>query len=214
MIRPGTALLSTYHKDERLRALAANLVSLGWKLLASAGTKGFLDAYGILSTDIGDLVGPPVLDHRVVTLDRKICTAILAQLDSPGDLAELKRIGVEPIELVYVDLYPLAKELENPTCTFHSVVEKTDIGGRTLLSAAAKGHRFVLSDPDQFEPVITFLRSPPDPGQPVGLIAGNKFMSQLAADAEAKVTAHALLSSAFYQSVVDNDFPYKWHKSS
>jgi phosphoribosylaminoimidazolecarboxamide formyltransferase / IMP cyclohydrolase len=156
-----TALLSAYHKDNHLRHFANSLVGLGWNLIASAGTKKFLDQYGIPSTDIADLVGPPILGHRVVTLDRKIYAALLARMDNPQDVAELKRIGVEPISLVYVDLYPLAEELKSKDCSTASVIEKTDVGGIALLHAAAKGQRYVVSHPSQFEIVLAFMRKSP-----------------------------------------------------
>jgi phosphoribosylaminoimidazolecarboxamide formyltransferase/IMP cyclohydrolase len=207
MSSPQIALLSAYHKDDRLRDFAKSLIGLGWKLLASSGTKKFLDQNDVPSTDIADLVGPPILGHRVVTLDRKVYAAILARADNPDDMAELKRIGVEPISLVYVDLYPLEEELRSENCTIASILEKTDIGGPTLLRAAAKGRLYVVSNPNQFENVLNFMRSPGDPNPFRAHKFVNGFFSHLALAAEETVARYAELSAEFHRSVADGDFP-------
>jgi phosphoribosylaminoimidazolecarboxamide formyltransferase / IMP cyclohydrolase len=199
------ALLSAYNKDVALRDFAEDLVGEGWKLLASSGTKKFLDQHGIPSDDVADMVGEPMLGHRVVTLDRKIYAALLARLDNKEDLVELRRIGVEPISLVYVDLYPLAAELENPKRTFDSIIEKTDIGGPTLLRAAAKGRRFVVSSPEQFQRVLAVMQSEdPNPIRRAKFMTA--FLSGLAAEAETKVAEYAALSAKFHQTVADGNF--------
>lgn len=207
-----TALLSAYTKDERLREFAAALVKEGWDILASSGTKKFLDGHDIPSTDVADLVGEPILGHRVVTLDRKIYAGILARRGNPDDMAELERIGAPLIRLVYVSLYPLAEELTNPAMNFDSVVEKTDIGGPTLLRAAAKSGGYVVSSPEQFETVIDFIKSSPLT-TPTGIVATRRFISTLAAAAEDMVSAYAALSAKFHQSVADGEFPHQWRRT-
>ena len=194
----GTALLTAFRKDYQLRDFAQVLIQREWSLFASAGTKKFLDTAGIPSTDIGDLVGPPILGHRVVTLDRKIYAAILARRDNADDIRELKRIGVDPIDLVYVDLYPLAEELKNPNRTVESVIEKTDIGGPTLLRAAAKGGRYVLSHSNQFQQVLHFFDHRHE--------SPKHFLAGLAAHAEEVVSEYATLSARFHQSVALGTF--------
>src|SRR4051812_44091530 len=115
------ALLSAYHKDERLADFARTLSAFGWEILASAGTKKFLDERGIASTDVATIVGQPILGHRVVTLSREIHAGLLARKE---DEAELKRLGIRRIDLVYVDLYSLENEIVNSTATEESVLEK------------------------------------------------------------------------------------------
>ena len=132
----STALLTSYEKNEALLRLAKMLVENGWNLLGSAGTTGFLKENGIACKDVADTVGPPILGHRVVTLSREIYAGLLAA--TPEDFAEMKRMNISNIDLVYVNLYPLEKETQNPQATPESVLEKTDIGGPTLLRAAAK----------------------------------------------------------------------------
>lgn len=199
-----TALLSVYDRDTAFFGFATSLISLGWKLLASSGTKADLDKHSIPATSIGDIVGEPILGHRVVTLDRRIYAAILADLTEEEHLAELKRIGMEPIHLVCVGLYPLLEELKSEKRTFKSVIEKTDIGGPTLLRAAAKGRRFVLSSGAQYAQVIKFLSAPDHTHE--GVVARHRFLSRLAADAEKTVMHYAAASAAFHEEVAQGNF--------
>jgi phosphoribosylaminoimidazolecarboxamide formyltransferase / IMP cyclohydrolase len=207
-----TALLSSYQKDEHLCHFAVQLVQLGWTLLASSGTKKFLDTHKVPSADIGDIVGPPILGHRVVTLDRKIYAAILARSNNPADMLELQRIGMEPINLVCVSLYPLVDELAKPDCTYESVVDMIDIGGPTLLRAAAKSGCYVVSSPTQFGRVLQTIGTSSDSNPFRQAKFMRQFLAGLAAEAELKVAKYTALSGAFYKSVADGDFPHKWHR--
>jgi phosphoribosylaminoimidazolecarboxamide formyltransferase/IMP cyclohydrolase len=205
-----TALLSASNKTSALARFAQGLVSLGWNILASAGTKKFLDEHSLPSTDVGDIVGPPILGHRVVTLDRKIYAAILARPEKEDDMAELKRLGIEPISLMYVDLYPLAAELRSPESTHRSVLDKIDIGGPTLLRAAAKGGCFVLCEEKQMSGVLDFLRLQSENKR--NIVATNRFRAGLAAQAELKVSEYASLAASFYDSLESGAFPHKWRQ--
>src|SRR3989344_5464791 len=121
-----TALLTSYEKDEPLVRLARLLTKSGWRLLGSAGTARFLSQTGIPCRDVSEIVGPPIFGHRVVTLARKVYAALLAATDA--DFRELDRLGVRPIRLVYVALYPLEETIRNGGSP-EEVLEKTDIGG-------------------------------------------------------------------------------------
>jgi len=152
----STALLSSYKKDEPLKRLAHLLVELNWEILASAGTTKYLKESGIAATDIADLVGPPILGHRVVTLSREIHAGLLAA--TPEDYKELSRLHINPIDLVYVVLYPLEEAATDPKATAEEIIEKTDIGGPALLISAAKGQRVALSSPDQIQILESWLK--------------------------------------------------------
>jgi len=141
-----TALLASYAKDEPLLRLGRLLVQNGWTLLGSAGTTKYLNENGVSCRDVAETVGPPILGHRVVTLAREIYAGLLAT-DSDG--TELERLGIPRIDLVYVTLYPLEETIADTASTPADVIEKTDIGGPTLLRAAAKGRRLALSNPEQ-----------------------------------------------------------------
>jgi phosphoribosylaminoimidazolecarboxamide formyltransferase/IMP cyclohydrolase len=198
-----TALLAAYTKDEKLLEFARDLREQGWDILASAGTAKFLNGSGsgFLAKDVAKIVGQPILGHRVVTLDRKIYAAILARPDVEEDMQELVRIGVPPIGLVYVSLYPLEEELQSPNRTFASVIEKTDIGGPTLLRAAAKGNCIVVSSPDQFSATLSFLRTPPS--YPT---LQQRFIAKLAGEAERVVEKYCRSSAEFYEQVALGTF--------
>ncbi len=148
------ALLASYEKDDNLLRLGKLLKENGWSILGSAGTAKYLNDNGIPCRDISDIVGKPILGHRVVTLSRELHAALLAA--TPEDFKELKTLGVEPIDLVYVTLYPLEKTIASGAGP-EEVTEKTDIGGPTLLRSAAKGRRLALSDPSQIHEVEVWL---------------------------------------------------------
>src|SRR3989338_9171222 len=157
----STALLSSYKKDDALVSLARILSEFKWKILASAGTTKFLKENGIEAQDVAELVGPPILGHRVVTLSREIHAALLSS--TPEDFKELERLHITPIDLVYVTLYPLEETIENAKSAPKDVIEKTDIGGPTLLSAGVKGGRIVLSSPEQIPTLESwFKKSSPE----------------------------------------------------
>lgn len=189
-----TALLSVYNKDG-LEDFAHILEVHGWQILASSGTAKYLKEKGVQARDVAEIVGPPILGHRVVTLSREIHAGLLAQ-DTPEDQAELDRLGIPWIDLVYVNLYPLVEEMAREGCTLESVIEKTDIGGPALLRSAAKGGRIVLCRPEDVGEVSKFLSLHQEP--PPELIL------RLAAIAEFDVSAYCLSSSNFlYHYQVD-----------
>lgn len=141
------ALLSSYEKDQNLLRLGTLLQANRWTLLGSAGTAKYLKENGVPCQDVAEIVGSPILGHRVVTLSRELHAALLSR---PEDSNELERLRIEPIDLVYVTLYPLEKTIESGASR-DTVLEETDIGGPTLLRSAAKGRRIVLSSPDQID---------------------------------------------------------------
>ena len=194
-MRDRCALLSVYDKtgiEEFARALADS----GWKIFASGGTAATLEKAGIPTTDVASLVGGgAILGHRVVTLSREIHAGLLAR-PVDEDLAELDSLGVPFIDLVCVDLYPLTDEIARAGATRESVIEKTDIGGPTMLRSAAKGRRIVVSLPEQRGEVLAWLAA----GEP----DADAFRDALAAGAEA-VIADYCLASARYHSRGDFD---------
>ena len=202
-----TALFSSSAKPPELRAFASELYDRGWNILASAGTAKFLNEGGTkYAKDVASLVGEPILGHKVVTLSRELYTGLLADLGDPEDVVELKRVGVNPINLVYVDLYPLEKELGKPDATYESVIKQTDIGGPTMLRAAAKGGRIVLVNPGQFPDTMQYLQKELD--ETITDIQRRSFLSTLAKDAEKTVMLYGGLSYRFHKRVSDTgQFP-------
>src|SRR3989442_3638742 len=137
------ALLSVSDRTG-LHVFARGLRDLGWELIATDGTRAALAAEGISARSIEDVTGTPsLLGGRVKTLHPKIHAALLARRDDPSHLDELKQAGIEPIDLVAVNLYPFG---ESAAAGTHGaeLLEHIDIGGATLLLAAAKKYEHIL----------------------------------------------------------------------
>lgn len=149
-----TALLSAFDKTG-LTDFAKELERLEFSILGSRGTAKHLKDQGAEVTDISEIVGEPILGHRVVTLSREIHAGLLARQE---DEQELRLRGIRWIDLVYVDLYPMREALEDPNRTHASVIEMTDIGGPAMLMAAVKGQRLALCDQKDLWNIIPDLR--------------------------------------------------------
>jgi phosphoribosylaminoimidazolecarboxamide formyltransferase/IMP cyclohydrolase len=146
------ALLSAYDKTG-IVDLAKGLVDLGWDLVSSGGTATAIADAGLPVTDVADLTGfPAMLGHRVVTLHPKVHGALLADRDDPAHRADLEQYGIEPIDLVVVNLYPFRSD---PS------IELIDVGGPTMVRAAAKNHAHVgiVVDPADYDVVLDELRA-------------------------------------------------------
>lgn len=188
-MKQRTALLSVYNK-EGIADFARELVNLGWKIISSGGTAKHLSEAGIPVADVADLTGlPPILSHRVVTLHPKIHGGILAS-DTSEHHAELEQYGIPFIDMVCCDLYPLEEEVSKKEATWESVIEKTDIGGPTMIRAAAKGRRIVIAEVDDRQRVIDWLKA----GEP----EREKFLNDLAAKAEIIISRYCALSAGFH----------------
>src|SRR2546426_11084350 len=134
------ALLSVSDRTG-LHVFARGLRDLGWELIATDGTRAALAAEGISARSIEDVTGTPsLLGGRVKTLHPKIHAALLARRDDPSHLDELKQAGIEPIDLVAVNLYPFG---ESAAAGTHGaeLLEHIDIGGAALPPAAAEKYQ-------------------------------------------------------------------------
>ena len=154
------ALLSVSDKTG-LVELGRGLSALGVELISTGGTAKALAAAGLPVTNVSDVTGfPEMMDGRVKTLHPKVHGGILARRDRPDHLAAIKAHGIAPIDLVVVNLYPFAKAASNPDTTFDALVEEIDIGGPSMVRAAAKNFRDVLVvvDPADYPSVLTALQ--------------------------------------------------------
>lgn len=184
----GNALISVWDKTG-IDKFAKELSAMGWKIYASGGTAEVIKKAGVKVIDASELShGGEILGHRVVTLSREIYAGILAD-ESEEHASELAGLGIPRIDLVCVDMYPLSEEIKSKSSTDGSVIEKTDVGGPTLLHAAAKGRRIVLARPQQRSEVIEWLKQ----GKPDEA----KYRKKLAAIAEYEV-ADYMVTSANY----------------
>jgi phosphoribosylaminoimidazolecarboxamide formyltransferase / IMP cyclohydrolase len=146
------ALLSVSDKAGLIE-LARALAERGVHLLASGGTRRALAEAGLEVTEVADYTGQAeILGGRVKTLHPKLHGGILARRDVPDDLAALRSQGIEPIDLVVVNLYPFEATVARPGVAFEEAVENIDIGGPSLIRGAAKNHAHVavLTAPSQY----------------------------------------------------------------
>ncbi|KKW19890.1 MAG: Bifunctional purine biosynthesis protein PurH [Parcubacteria group bacterium GW2011_GWA2_51_10] len=189
-MRTHTALLSSYKKDEPLLRLARLLADHKWNLLASAGTSVYLKEKMIECRDVGEIVGSPILGHRVVTLSRELYAGLLASTEE--DFEELEKLGIPRIDLVYVTLYPLEEAVQKKESP-DEIIEKTDIGGPTLLRAAAKGRRLTLSRPEQIDILVKWLEAGSREEE------RREIVMQFAAAAERRVADYVVTSANYWE---------------
>lgn len=155
-----SALLSVYHKTG-LEELARTLANAGVQLLATGGTFDFIKGLGLEVKAVEDITAfPSILGGRVKTLHPKIFGGILSRRDDPSDQAQCSEFQIPSIDLVVVDLYPFSDTLAAGG-TESEVIEKIDIGGVSLLRAAAKNFRFVtvVSSFKQYPALVDHLQS-------------------------------------------------------
>jgi phosphoribosylaminoimidazolecarboxamide formyltransferase/IMP cyclohydrolase len=153
------AILSVSDKTG-LVELAAGLAALGVELISTGGTARALAAAGLPVVNVSDVTGfPEMMDGRVKTLHPAVHGGILARRARPDDLAAIDAHGIRPIDLVVVNLYPFAKAASDLATPFDALVEEIDIGGPSLVRAAAKNFRDVLVvvDPADYPRVLEEL---------------------------------------------------------
>ncbi|KAI4459795.1 bifunctional purine biosynthesis protein purh [Holotrichia oblita] len=156
------ALLSVSDKTGLIE-LGQNLKDLGFTLVASGGTAKSLREAGLQVKDVSDISGAPeILGGRVKTLHPAVHGGILARL-IPSDQEDLTKQKIDMINLVVCNLYPFIQTVSNPNVTVSDAVENIDIGGVTLLRAAAKNHErvTVLCDPKDYKKILIELKESP-----------------------------------------------------
>jgi len=155
-----TALISVFSKD-RIDTIASILNGLNIKILSTGGTYDYIRNLGIDVTSVESITTyPSILGGRVKTLHPKIFGGILFRRDFDQDTLELKQYEIPPIDLVIVDLYPFEKTIEQTTDQ-QEIIEKIDIGGISLIRAAAKNFKDVLIVPssEYYDELIGLLKS-------------------------------------------------------
>jgi phosphoribosylaminoimidazolecarboxamide formyltransferase/IMP cyclohydrolase len=191
------ALLSVFDKTG-IVDLGRELHRLGWEIVSSGGTARALIAAGVPAIDIADVTGvPAILDHRVVTLHPKVHGGLLADPTEPAHRADMAEYGIEPFDLVVVNLYPFGSD---PS------IELIDIGGPAMVRAAAKNHAHVavVVDPADYPVVMAEVRER-------GSVSAET-RRRLARDAFAVIAAYdAEIARWFDRS--DGDLPLQFHWS-
>ena len=153
------ALVSVYHKDG-LEDILRTLHQEGVELLSTGGTQAFIERLGIPCRKVEDVTTyPSILGGRVKTLHPKVFGGILARRGNEGDLAQMRQYDIPGIDLVIVDLYPFEDTVASGAGEA-DIIEKIDIGGISLIRAAAKNFRDVIIVPSKAEytPLLDLLR--------------------------------------------------------
>ncbi len=185
------ALLSLYDTEKPgSEVFAQQLIDQGFVIVSSGGTATYLEGKGIPVTSVKEITGQdPVLRHRVVTLDLKIHGGLLANAELRP---ELDALGWKKFDLLYVTLYPLAQELAKADATFESCIERTDIGGPTMIRSANKGGEvIVMTKKDDETKVIEWLKA----GSP----ERESFLFDLRRKAERLAADYCALSAQVYE---------------
>jgi phosphoribosylaminoimidazolecarboxamide formyltransferase/IMP cyclohydrolase len=141
---------------------AAGLARLEVEILSTGGTASLLAGAGIPVRQVSDYTGfPEMLDGRVKTLHPKIHGGLLGRRDLPQHVEAMQAHGIEPIDLVAVNLYPFRETVARPGVMLEDAIEQIDIGGPSMLRSAAKNHAHVtvIVDPDDYGPVLDELRT-------------------------------------------------------
>jgi phosphoribosylaminoimidazolecarboxamide formyltransferase/IMP cyclohydrolase len=161
-----TALLSVSDKTGIVQ-LGRALVERGWELLSTGGTAGALSEAGLPVTDVAEITGhPEMMDGRVKTLHPAVHAGLLARRDRADDMEALATHGYGAIDLVAVNLYPFRETVAAGGVPVTKAMEKVDIGGPTMIRAAAKNHRdvWVVVDPSDYGRVLEALDAADDGG--------------------------------------------------
>jgi phosphoribosylaminoimidazolecarboxamide formyltransferase / IMP cyclohydrolase len=154
------ALISVWDKTD-IEIFAAGLYELGWELVSSGGTATFLEERGVPVTPVEAVTqSPELLGGRVKTLHPRIHAGILARRELEEDRATLAEHQIDPFDLVCVNLYPFTSVIARQTVSEAQAIEMIDVGGPSMLRAAAKNFQHVAAvcHPEQYEPVLDELR--------------------------------------------------------
>jgi phosphoribosylaminoimidazolecarboxamide formyltransferase/IMP cyclohydrolase len=207
-VRVRRALLSVSEKTG-IVDFARGLVELGVEIVSTGGTARELSGAGVPVRAIEDFTGfPEMMDGRVKTLHPRLYAGLLALRDSEEHLNAAAEHGIEPVDLVCVNLYPFEQTVARGDATAAEVVENIDIGGPTMIRAAAKNHAFaaVVVDPDDYAPVLAELR---ESGGRLELATRER----LAAAAFALTARYDAAISTWFSRRTHEGFPPHWREA-
>lgn len=187
-----TALVSVYHKDN-LDAIIRKLHAEGVQFISTGGTQSFIESLGIPCQAVESLTTyPSILGGRVKTLHPKIFGGILARRDVPQDIAQMDQYQIPEIDLVIVDLYPFEDTVASGA-EEQAIIEKIDIGGISLIRAAAKNFKdvVIIASKAQYEPFMNQL---------------NEYGAQTTLETRKWFAKEAFAVSSHYDSAIFNYF--------
>ncbi|MEE3483809.1 MAG: bifunctional phosphoribosylaminoimidazolecarboxamide formyltransferase/IMP cyclohydrolase [Bacteroidales bacterium] len=187
-----TALVSVYHKDN-LDVIIRKLHAEGVQFISTGGTQSFIESLGIPCQAVESLTTyPSILGGRVKTLHPKIFGGILGRRDVPQDIAQMDQYEIPEIDLVIVDLYPFEDTVASGA-ELQAIIEKIDIGGISLIRAAAKNYKdvVIVASKAQYEPFLNQL---------------NEFGAQTTLETRKWFAKEAFGVSSHYDSAIFNYF--------
>ncbi len=168
---------------------AKELSAAGVDIISTGGTYKLLKENGIKVTEVSDVTGfPEMLDGRVKTLHPKVHAGILARRDIPDHMAAIKDKGIEPIDMVVINLYPFKQTVLKEGVEFEDIVENIDIGGPSMIRAAAKNYQSVavVTDPSQYPEILDQLKT----------------NGELSLELHEKLMADAFVATANYDAMI------------
>ncbi len=161
MSKPQRVLVSVSDK-QGLAPFVKELVSLGFEVISTGGTRKMLEEAGIAAMDISEYTKfPEIMNGRVKTLHPKVHGAILGRPDLASDAAAIEEHEIVPFQLVVCNLYPFEETIAKGDVTIPEAIEQIDIGGPSMIRSAAKNHAYVgvVTSPSQYNDVITELKA-------------------------------------------------------
>ncbi len=190
------ALISVSDK-EGITDFAKGLSNLDIEIFSTGGTASVLSKAGIKIKEVSDITGfPEMLDGRVKTLHPIIHAGILAKRDEKKHIDVLKKHSIDTIDILVCNLYPFEKTIKKPKVGIEEVIENIDIGGPTLIRAAAKNYKdvVVVTNTDQYNDVLKSFES----------------NGELSLGEKEKLALDAFAHTAQYDSIISNYLRYKW----
>lgn len=157
----GKRALISVSKKEGIVDFAKKLNELGYEILSTGGTYNLLKENGVNVVKVSDVTGfPEIMDGRVKTLHPKIHGGLLAVRDNVEHMKALKEHGIQPIDIVVINLYPFKETILKEDVTLENAIENIDIGGPSMIRAAAKNNKYVtiIVDPKDYGKVIEELK--------------------------------------------------------
>ena len=194
-MKVNRALVSVSNKDNLIKFING-LIKLNIKIISTGGTANFLKKSDINIKEVSEITKfPEMLDGRVKTLNPKIHAGILAIRQNKEHMDTLNKFDIKPIDLVICNLYPFEDAIKKPKIDWIEVIENIDIGGPTLIRAAAKNYKdvIIVTNPNQYDSVLKSLN-----------LNGN-----LNIDERQKLAIEAFTHTSFYDSIISNYFREK-----
>ncbi|HMK44422.1 MAG TPA: hypothetical protein VK445_09820 [Dissulfurispiraceae bacterium] len=179
-------------------SFAKELSALGVEILSTGGTAKAMREGSVPVIEVSDYTGfPEMMDGRVKTLHPKIHGGLLCRRNNAQDMADCARMGIKPIDMVVINLYPFEATISKPDVSFHDAIENIDIGGPAMLRAASKNFHdvVVLIDPADYRGVIDEMKAN-------GNNVGTETKLRLAQKVFAHTGAYDVLISRYLEKII------------